>query len=237
MFYNSSTMIRGRTLALSLLFIASRSSSGLAIRSIAVVNRAEIQRMAETEDILVPPREYGYRAEPFVWPELIGIIEKENNLAKLSRSIQQQKEYLIYRRELLKGWKSVYDHILVSKFDFEKRLAPNELKDEDRNDQLFESYPPLSEIGEVKKSLKPNDFPYYFAEGIEHWCLWKLCEDVTDAEIEEAKEDLQNMHGDVVAYLAWRNPPHLKSLPDIDHIHILCLRESRTCEKTNGENV
>jgi hypothetical protein len=63
----------------------------------------------------------------------------------------------------------------------------------------------------MKKSLNPNDF-HYFAEGIEHWCLWKLCEDVTDAAIEETKKGLQKMHGDVFAYLASRTPPHLKLL-------------------------
>lgn len=218
-------LVRRQALTLSLLLISTRSCSG--VRSGApFVNRADIRRMAAIEDIQVPPRDYGYRIEPFVWPELIQIIEKEQNLAKLSRSIQQQKEYMIYQRELLKGWKSVYDYILVSKFGFEKRLIPNQERDDDRNAQLWEAYPPLDEVREVKKVLQQNDFPYYFADGIEHWCLWKLCEDVTDEEIEEAKRHLQELHGDILSYLSWRNPPHLKSLPDIDHIHILCLRES-----------
>jgi hypothetical protein len=59
------------------------------------------------------------------------------------------------------------------------------------------------------------------AHGIEHWCLWKLCEDITDDEVEEAKQDLRRMLGDELDFLTWRNPPHLKSLPDIDHIHLL----------------
>ena len=182
--------------------------------------------MAEIEDIQLTPRDYGYRVNPIGWPELVDIVEKENSLAKLSRNVQQQKEYTIYRRELLKEWKSVYDHILVSKFDFERRLVRNDLpQGEDRNDQVWVAYPPLDEVREIKKVLKPNDFPYYFADDIEHWCLWKLCEDVTDDEIEEAKMDLQTMYGDIVTYVSWRNPPHLKSLPDIDHIHLVCRRE------------
>ena len=133
----------------------------------------------------------------------------------------------------------MYDHILVSKFDFERRLVPNDNKDDpdERSDMLWEAYPPLSEVRQVKKVLKPNDFPYFFAEDIEHWCLWKLCEDLTDDDIYQAKLELQEMHGDIVDWLCWRNPPHLKSLPDIDHVHILCLREARTCEKTNGEQL
>jgi Protein of unknown function (DUF3605) len=215
---------RRRALALSSLLLSTRSCSAILVASF--VNRAAIQRMAKIEDIELTPRDYGYRVDPIGWPELVDIVEKENNLAKLSRNVQQQKEYMIYRRELLKEWKSVYDHILVSKFDFERRLVCNDMQQgEDGNDQVWVAYPPLDEVREIKKVLKPNDFPYYFADGIEHWCLWKLCEDVTDDEIEEAKKDLQAMYGDIVTYVSWRNPPHLKSLPDIDHIHVVCRRE------------
>ena len=220
-------MITGcRALALSLHLLSTHSSSAILVASF--VNRAAIQRMAETEVVELTPRDYGYRVDPIYWAELVDIVENENNLAKLSRNVQQQKEYIIYRRELLKEWKSVYDHILVSKFDFERQLVLNDKQGEDRNDQVWLAYPPLSDVREVKKVLKPNDFPYYFADGIEHWCLWKLCEDVTDDDIQEAKKDLQSMHGDIVSYVSWRNPPHLKSLPDIDHIHVVCLRESKS---------
>lgn len=225
-------MIVGRALTLSLLLVSPHSSR--ALRNLPFLNRADIRKMAETEEVKIQGREYGYRTEPLMWPELIDIIDKEQNLAKLSRSVQQQKEYVIYRRELLKEWKSVYDHVLVTKFDFDRRLIPKfneEIKDQ--KEQLWEAYPPLNEVREIKKVLKPNEFPYYFAEGIEHWCLWKLCENVTDEEIVVAKNDLQAMHGDIRDYISWRNPPHLKSLPDIDHIHILCLRES----KPNGKQV
>mmetsp|Transcript_8382 Transcript_8382/g.12125 ORF Transcript_8382/g.12125 Transcript_8382/m.12125 type:complete len:139 (+) Transcript_8382:202-618(+) len=132
---------------------------------------------------------------------------------------------MVYRKELLKEWKSVYDHILVSKFGLQQRKIDNP-NDKHTNATLWEAFPPLSEINQIKKALKPNDFPYYTAEGIEHWCLWKLCADVEDEEIDQAKQELQEMHGDIVSFLSWRNPPHLKSLPDIDHIHIMCLRST-----------
>jgi len=187
---------------------------------------SEIRNLSNLNEVKIPPREYGYASEPFTWPALMKIIRDEFNLAKLSRSVEQQRIYIIYRDELLKEWKSVYDHILVSKFDFNKHLIEN--KDHDgRNATLWEAHPSLSEVKEVRKALKPNDFPYYFANDIEHWCLWKLCEDVNDDDINQAKRDLEDMYGDVVDFLCWRNPPHLKSLPDIDHFHILCLKKPK----------
>ena len=79
-----------------------------------------------------------------------------------------------------------------------------------------------------------NDFPYYFAPGIQHWVLWKLGGDVTSDEILQAKkcifrDDYQLkhiIHNDIIVnstevFLHWVNPPHLKSLPGIDHVHIL----------------
>jgi len=167
----------------------------------------------------LPQREYGYRIEPFTWPELIQIIDKENNLAKLSRSVPQQTEYEVYMRQLKSEWKTVCDYILHSKFGFEKRRS-------DENG-LWVAYPPVSATTEPQRVLVLNDFPYYNAPGIYHYVLWKIGGDVTDQEIEEARRELCDSLQDVEGLLHWKNPPHLKSLPDIDHIHILCLRKSK----------
>lgn len=172
------------------------------------------------ENVFLPHREYGYRSEPLTWEELVDIIAKENNLARLSRSVQQETEYTIYREKLKSEWKSVYDHILHTKFGFEKREARN------RDAEYFwEAYPPMTEIKEERTTLVLNDFPYYNAPNIYHYVLWKIGGDVTDQEIEDARNELHSSLGDVKDLLHWKNPPHLKSLPDIDHIHILCLRK------------
>ena len=82
----------------------------------------------------------------------------------------------------------------------------------------------------------PNDFPYYFESGIEHHVLWKLGGDVTDEEVASAKaelldlnsvgrelsaERLEQISNGTDVFLSWVNPPSLKSLPGIDHVHIL----------------
>lgn len=103
--------------------------------------------------------------------------------------------------------------------------------------------------GKCNKQLKLclNDFPYYLAPEIEHWILWKLGGDVTADEITNAKSEIlkgsqlwvamdngqkpgstensnnleQLTVNDPEVLLHWINPPHLKSLPGIDHVHII----------------
>lgn len=97
----------------------------------------------------------------------------------------------------------------------------------------------------IQLKLCINDFPYYLAPGIEHFVLWKLGGDVTPDEIAKAKLDIlkdsqlwatmhdrasdrtyehnleQRIVNDHAVFLHWINPPHLKSLPGIDHVHII----------------
>lgn len=77
--------------------------------------------------------------------------------------------------------------------------------------------------------LTLNDFPYYFEEGVDHFIVWKLGGDIKNIDIENGKMDILRQAGcsdmefieDSSVFLHWHNPPELKSLPDIDHVHIL----------------
>ncbi|CAB9526477.1 expressed unknown protein [Seminavis robusta] len=179
---------------------------------------------ADEEAIVLPKLKYGYRTVPLEWPELVQIIQVEQDLAKLSRSVEQQTSYAIYMRDLKRKWSSVYHFILHSKFGFAKRQVAGTGNNEGA--LVWESYPPVSDIKEPQKALVENDFPYYNAPGIQHYILWKIGGDVTDQEIEEAGQDLRAKLGDVCGVVHWKNPPHLKSLPDIDHVHILVHRQT-----------
>jgi hypothetical protein len=152
------------------------------------------------------------RKTPFTWPELVQIVEKEKNLAKLCRSVEDQRGYDLHRQEMSQNWVSIYDFILWSKFGFDRVLVNGR----------WHSQPRLSEVTEVHKSLRLNDFPYYVQDGILHYVLWKTLEDVTEEEIQEACDKLIDTKN-AIKIIHWINPPHLKSLPEIDHVHFLCL--------------
>lgn len=173
----------------------------------------------------LPFREYGYRSTPFSWDELHQIIVTEQNLAKLCRSVQQEQEYQKSLHRIKKEWKSVKDYILHSKFHlpFEvdncsssSRSIPT--KAHVTEETLHES---TSKTAEPILRIVPNDFPYFCAPGIHHWVLWKLGSvSITKEEIEDAKTVVQNEWAahDIIH---WENPPALKSLPEIHHVHFL----------------
>jgi hypothetical protein len=188
-------------------------------------------------NIVLPVRQYGYRSTKLGWADLVTIIQMEQNFAKLSRSKEQQRQYEIARRHIQRQWKSIYDSILYSKFvGFEKRNVTlrnencSSAKEEDsssnnnnnlQQQQVWEVHPPLSECTLPQTSLVINDFPYYTERGIVHYILWKTLEDVTEAEIQSAHSQLQERL-QCKEILYFTNPPHLKSLPGIDHVHFFC---------------
>jgi hypothetical protein len=192
----------------------------------------------EAIKIQIPPRKYGYRSTPFSWDELKQIVDVEQNLAKLSRSRAQEESYQTYRVKLLQEYQSVYDHILHSKFGYPKRY--NEIT------ERWETYPPPSPSSTTSTTtsdnnnkddapiptsavLVPNDFPYFTEPGrIDHWVLWKLHAKISDQDLQHALQELEERLGNVVDTIHWENPPHLKSLPDINHVHILVKRGGRS---------
>lgn len=174
---------------------------------------------SQEDDIVLPTLKYGYRTEPLDWPELVQIINVEHNLDKLARTEEQQRAYMSYMRKLKQEWKSVMDFVVCSKFDLERR--------KDNVSGLWYAHPPVNQVSGIHSRLVKNDFPYYFQDNIEHWVLWKLGEDCSSLDIEQAKQTLEKQMGDVMDTLHWINPPRLKSLPEVDHAHILVLRQQQ----------
>lgn len=179
-----------------------------------------------TDDL--PSREYGYRSTPFSWAELDQIIRQKRHLAKLCRSVQDERHYGERRKEILEEYETMLDHILHSKFNIPIRF--------DDGTQRWKANIPKRTTGdhEAWSVLLPNDFPYFTEAGIEHWVLWKLFEQIREADVDRAIADLREKLGDVQDTICWENPPHLKSLPDINHVHILVRREGNCSSGTDS---
>ena len=185
-------------------------------------------------EVTLPVLQYGYRTTKATWEELVRIIQIEANLAKLSRSRAQQHDYEVFRYHMKQQYVSTLDYILISKFGFDAIPAPVVEScngdDNNHNDKNLHAkrhpkwmaHPCLQDVKTPQKILVENDFPYCVQDNIVHYVLWKLKEPITAPEISEAREELVSQQN-AREILQWVNPPNLKSIPEIDHVHLLCL--------------
>ena len=170
-----------------------------------------------------------FATKPYSWDELVDIICHKQDVSLLTRSVEQQEIYNVTLKQLKQEWESMADYILYSKFQFDKVLSKQTQKWKINHEETTTTKKDVV----VQTRLVLNDFPYYFPTHIQHWIYWKLYGDITQQDIDKAKQDLiQKMkingdHNDNNT-LHWINPPHLKSLPDIDHVHILVRTSTNT---------
>ena len=158
-------------------------------------------------DIGVPD----YRREALSWRDLELVI-RLGRLELLGRSHAQQQEYRDFNAGLLQSWASAADYLLCSKFGLPETVLTTGLRAAVRPEDFR------------RVVLLRNDFPYHFEESIEHFVLWKCGpESLTAAEIEEARGRLVGELG-FAETLFYVNPPHLKSILEIDHAHIIARR-------------
>ena len=69
---------------------------------------------------------------------------------------------------------------------------------------------------------RPNDFPYYLEDGVQHDCIWFEAGAHTD----RAVADAIAVHRPPADFEAvwWVNPPHLMSIPELHHVHVISRR-------------
>ncbi|KAL9186400.1 hypothetical protein ACHAXT_005638 [Thalassiosira profunda] len=218
------------------------------------------------------------------------------NLALFRRSLAGNASYLKHKEYLDACWRNAYDYLVVSKFGEKfgfRAVVCNKdgggvinPVDEDGyqinkngippEGYLYRASPSLAEaskqtIGEGITYLKlvQNDFPYDVAEGIEHWCLWKIggksqTEGILRGELAWALRGLEGLEADgksgigcivdrageellfgtpeppqpasIRDTLMWVNPPHLQSMPEIHHAHILVLRSEADGQREDPTN-
>mmetsp|Transcript_31508 Transcript_31508/g.30074 ORF Transcript_31508/g.30074 Transcript_31508/m.30074 type:complete len:154 (-) Transcript_31508:554-1015(-) len=148
-----------------------------------------------------------FKAHPMLnWHETKKIID-DGLLEQLGRSAEQHEKYVCFCEQLKCEWNSVTDYIKVSKLGFEKIILSNEKFAANK-----------SSVNKVV--LVVNDFSYNFEPGISHYILWKIGGILERNEIAEMAVKL--LHDEnALDFATYVNPPHLKSILDLDHAHIL----------------
>jgi hypothetical protein len=162
--------------------------------------------------VTLPTLKYGYRKEKAEWPELVQIINVDHDIPRMSRSQQQQHHYEVVRYHMNEQYQSGTDYILISKFGYDSIKDPNTGK--------WQAVKPLTNVTE--KILILNDFPYCVEDRVVHYVLWKREGSIDESEIVDARKELaERLHTEDILF--WANPLNLQSLPEIHHVHFLCL--------------
>lgn len=149
---------------------------------------------------------------PITWGELSTLIASQN-LEQLSRREDTMRNYQYFKANIIYAeYESVTDYLLCSIFGYEasataegrKRACSNKLTD--------------------CVVWRINDFPYHFDWGMDHYVLWSTRELQDDDIHRYVRLNLSrtNLQGEFpFEYQFFQNPPELRSVPDIWHVHVI----------------
>lgn len=168
---------------------------------------------------------------------------RTSQLDRLGRSLAQEERYSRQNARLKDEWASICDFILHDKFSivsfthslysdvfvadltYDSPCLSQDFVEEGGFKAVPRPLPTLSSDQSIR--LARNDHPYFFEDGMEHWVLWKLgFLAVREDEIVTATQQLQK-ESDVQRWTWFQNPPALMSIPEIQHAHIIVLREAK----------
>lgn len=148
------------------------------------------------------------------WSDAKEIVEK-GDLHMLGRSASQHADYMIFNRDIKSKWKSVLDYILCKKFDCESGL--------DEDSGKLKAIRPRIVV--EKTSFSINDFPYHFEPCVHHYIYWKLgSKPLNSEEVQSVAAEFMKERKEFTEFVIYINPPHLMSIPELDHAHILFLK-------------
>jgi hypothetical protein len=144
------------------------------------------------------------------FPEIQTLVH-QNQLAQLGRNPQQENLYQRRKKERENLWESLSDCILHDKFKLDYVISPSGKRIIPR---------PLPEWTNGLIRTVPNDFPYNFHDDVVHLVLWKIGDQVYENDVKSALHELKKTYlFNESCYFI--NPPHLKSILDVDHAHLI----------------
>uniref|UniRef100_A0A7S2SDB3 Uncharacterized protein n=1 Tax=Rhizochromulina marina TaxID=1034831 RepID=A0A7S2SDB3_9STRA len=132
----------------------------------------------------------------------------------LGRSPEGNEQYVAFREDVKEQWCSTVDFVTARVFQW-----PVQVVHTDQGPRRRTCEPGLAHAGR-EIVFRRNDFPYWFEDGVRHDVLWASRRPpLSCAEVEECIQCEETLSGRQVIW--WANPPHLKSIPQIDHVHII----------------
>jgi len=188
-----------------------------------------------------------FRDAPVTWTMLQSIITQER-IPELGRSREILAKYAEHMSKVKQEYLSTKDYVLIRflGFPFEEvdasETEPASKNEQPRTNNDTPNIPSNAQLPSSKTTRKkravtdqppqesvrlfPNDFPYYFENGIDHLILWSqkvLSSDQIDSLL---KPLLKKRYGDEkIEVLTFKNPVAMMSIREVPHIHV-CVRRA-----------
>ncbi|KAI8920084.1 hypothetical protein DFJ77DRAFT_451034 [Powellomyces hirtus] len=157
----------------------------------------------------IKPFTYAPELDPLDWDQSVSAIQNER-WEEFSRQEQVLKNYIKWRDEVLETYVTAADQLKVEIFGYEA------FTDESSGKIYARSPADPSQIRD--KVLRTNVYPYYTKPPgqITHSVLWYR-DEMTADEINALL--LERLPGN--QFVFWINPPHRRTIPEINHCHVL----------------
>eukprot|EP00746_Dinoflagellata_sp_MGD_P130720 gnl/MRDRNA2_/MRDRNA2_64612_c0_seq1.p1 gnl/MRDRNA2_/MRDRNA2_64612_c0~~gnl/MRDRNA2_/MRDRNA2_64612_c0_seq1.p1 ORF type:complete len:387 (-),score=59.44 gnl/MRDRNA2_/MRDRNA2_64612_c0_seq1:40-1200(-) len=182
------------------------------IREIVETARAKASESAAEGKSEIKAADWKFLEKPLCWSIVVDAVSS-GDLDRMGRGMYrrtkaQEESYNLYRKRLLEEWSTIGECLKTVIFGFSSETENGKLKSIPYSD------------GTHRVVWRRNEFPYFLEPGIEHHCIWshpgKL---LTVSRIQEVLQEDCPM--DEFEYIWFINPPSMKSVPDVDHAHVL----------------
>jgi hypothetical protein len=176
----------------------------------------------EEEDKPLPPIKPLHICDhKFSWEEVHDVIQKRE-FARLGRLEDDFAVYSKFMDEVKKKYVTVGDYILHSKFGYP--CVPTPINESDPSETKLAAVVPEHIDNDLIIWTK-NDFPYALEEPIEHYLIWSHNTLPKEKILSLIDHNLPNKE-----FVYWINPPILRSVANVFHVHILA-RPKPTAQK------
>lgn len=146
--------------------------------------------------------------KPIEWNDLIKWLA-DGQKTSLWRDANTAQRYIEHQKNVQREYRSINDFIRINYLKWNFAIEPNIQK-------RIAVPSPTSIQGPL---LTSNRFPYYLAQGIEHWLLWSDPKPTEpEAVIRKVIDD--DFPAEKFERLSFINPPRLRSISDVFHAHI-----------------
>ena len=134
-------------------------------------------------------------------------------MSTFSNFIRLPEEQVRYDKDLARfreEWRTIPDRVKWRVFGLDFKVGEDEKK------YIPDENHPEEEVAKITL----NKYPYHFEKDVRHYVLWKLNGKITKTDVVKGIREVRKIF-DIMDWTYWVNPLYRKSIPGIEHAHVI----------------